>query len=374
MTQTTTTTVPASADETHLRLENLVKVYDRSSGQRAVDQVSLDIRAGEFVTLLGPSGCGKTTILRTIAGFEEPTSGQVLLGGKNLTRTPPNRRPVSMVFQSYALFPHMTVKENVAYGLKASGVKGREMKQRVEEALALMHLGAYEDRAPSQLSGGQQQRVALARAMVMQPEVMLFDEPLSNLDAALREQMRLDIRRLQRQLGTTAVYVTHDQAEAMAMSDRVVVLNGGRVEQVGTPAEIYRRPASKFVAGFVGRANFLNVQVTQWDEGRAEVLVMGQRLQVPTHLGVGSARHVELLVRPESFRLSSETGEAGPATAEVTSTVFMGDRVEYELDWQSQPLHATVMDPAEEQILPEGSQVSLQIMASRAWLLPGFAS
>ncbi|NLS10730.1 ABC transporter ATP-binding protein [Nesterenkonia sp. MY13] len=353
-----------------LELTDLVKIYEPGSDVRAVDGVSLQIEPGEFVTLLGPSGCGKTTILRTVAGFETPTSGSLTLDGKNLLRQSPSRRPVSMVFQSYALFPHMTVRENVGYGLKAAGIRTRQVNERVDEALESMSLSPYADRAPAQLSGGQQQRVALARAMVTRPEVMLFDEPLSNLDAALREHMRLEIRRLQRQLGTTALYVTHDQAEAMAMSDRVVVMNSGRIEQVGPPREIYRRPASRFVAGFVGRANFFDIQRRSADETSAEVELWGRVYTVPAHPRARETEDLTLLVRPESLKLTPESGESGPATAVVTAAVFMGDRVEYELTSGESRLLATVMDPAEDQIIPEGSQVRLDLIPERAWLLP----
>ena len=371
MTQTDTSTTPQPASQAagHLSISQLVKIYDSSAELRAVDEVSLDVAAGEFITLLGPSGCGKTTILRTIAGFEAPTSGSLRLDGADLAAQTPSRRPVSMVFQSYALFPHMTVWENVAYGLKAHGIRGRSAKARVAESLAMMGLDSYADRAPAQLSGGQQQRVALARAMVIRPQVMLFDEPLSNLDAALRDQMRFEIRRIQRELGTTAVYVTHDQSEAMAMSDRVVVLNQGRVEQIGTPAEIYRRPASRFVAGFVGRANFLPAQGAEWDQGRAGVVVLGRQRRVAAHPEAASAPAVELLVRPESLQLSPAE-DHDDAAATVTATVFMGDRVEYELDMHGARLLACVMDPAESQIIPEGTGVQVDFREDRAWLLP----
>ena len=256
-----------------LSLVELTKTFSNTvSDVTAVDHINLDIRPGEFITLLGPSGCGKTTTLRMIAGFEDATSGQVMLDGENMVVVPPNRRPMSMVFQSYALFPHLSVRENVAYGLRLRKKSAEEIKEEVDIALAAMNLTAMADRAPSQLSGGQQQRVALARAMVVRPKVLLFDEPLSNLDAKLRVKMRVEIRRMQKRLGISSVYVTHDQSEAMAMSDRIVVMNSGRIEQVDTPEEIYLHPASVFVADFVGRANFVPAQAQEvGEDGMAEI-------------------------------------------------------------------------------------------------------
>ena len=229
----------------YLSLENLVKVFSARGGTgevRAVNNVSLSIERGELVTLLGPSGCGKTTTLRLIAGFEFPTSGRIWLDGRDIKDLPPHRRDMSMVFQSYAIFPHLSVFENVAYGLNVQHLSQADIRRRVGRALELVALSGYENRAPNQLSGGQQQRVALARALVMEPKVLLMDEPLSNLDAKLREQMRGEIRRIQRQLGITSVYVTHDQVEAMTLSDRIVVMNEGKIDQVGTPNEVYRQP------------------------------------------------------------------------------------------------------------------------------------
>ena len=247
-----------------LQLIDLVKTFGAGDARvTAVDRVNLDIKPGEFITLLGPSGCGKTTTLRMIAGFENATSGKVMLDGEDMVKLPPNKRPMSMVFQSYALFPHLSVRQNVQYGLKLKKMPKQQMDNDVDVALTAMNLTMMADRAPNQLSGGQQQRVALARAMVMKPKVMLFDEPLSNLDAKLRVKMRTEIRRLQRRLGITSIYVTHDQSEAMSLSDRIVVMNAGRIEQIATPEEIYRRPASVFVADFVGRANFVPAEILE---------------------------------------------------------------------------------------------------------------
>src|SRR6266516_7717620 len=231
----------------------LTDVTRRFGGVTAVDGVSLDVREGEFLTLLGPSGCGKTTTLRMIAGFERPDAGQIRFGGQDVTHVPANRRNIGFVFQNYALFPHLSVFENVAYGLRVRGLPADVAARRVGDVLALVGLAGYEQQFSAQLSGGEQQRVALARAIVIEPRVLLFDEPLSNLDAKLRVQMRQEIRALQRRLGITTVYVTHDQEEAMAVSDRIVVMDRGSVVQEGTAEDLYYRPASQFVAGFIGR-------------------------------------------------------------------------------------------------------------------------
>src|SRR5215813_4274744 len=238
-----------------LVLENLSK---RFGTHLAVDSLSLGVEKGEFVSLLGPSGCGKTTTLQMIAGFVEPSGGAVRLEGRDLLAVKPARRGLGIVFQSYALFPHMTVAQNVSFGLEMQGVAAAERTKRVGETLELVGLAAFADRFPRQLSGGQQQRVALARALVIRPPILLLDEPLSNLDAKLREEMQIELRQIQRSVGTTTILVTHDQAEAMALSDRLVVMNHGRVEQIDAPHEAYERPATAFVAGFLGRTNALN--------------------------------------------------------------------------------------------------------------------
>ena len=362
-----------------LSLVELTKTFSNTvSDVTAVDHINLDIRPGEFITLLGPSGCGKTTTLRMIAGFEDATSGQVMLDGENMVVVPPNRRPMSMVFQSYALFPHLSVRENVAYGLRLRKKSAEEIKEEVDIALAAMNLTAMADRAPSQLSGGQQQRVALARAMVVRPKVLLFDEPLSNLDAKLRVKMRVEIRRMQKRLGISSVYVTHDQSEAMAMSDRIVVMNSGRIEQVDTPEEIYLHPASVFVADFVGRANFVPAKAQEVDEdGMAEIEALGQKIRVHSSEGAKEAvregKETVVLVRPESMRF--QPTDEKPATltgslGQVVTSIFYGETVEYEIETEFGSLVCVVSDPRAEDLLEEGQYVRLGIEAEKAWLLP----
>ena len=362
-----------------LSLVELTKTFSNTvSDVTAVDHINLDIRPGEFITLLGPSGCGKTMTLRMIAGFEDATSGQVMLDGENMVVVPPNRRPMSMVFQSYALFPHLSVRENVAYGLRLRKKSAEEIKEEVDIALAAMNLTAMADRAPSQLSGGQQQRVALARAMVVRPKVLLFDEPLSNLDAKLRVKMRVEIRRMQKRLGISSVYVTHDQSEAMAMSDRIVVMNSGRIEQVDTPEEIYLHPASVFVADFVGRANFVPAQAQEvGEDGMAEIEALGQKIRVHSSEGAKEAvregKETVVLVRPESMRI--QPTDEKPATltgslGQVVTSIFYGETVEYEIETEFGSLVCVVSDPRAEDLLEEGQYVRLGIEAEKAWLLP----
>jgi spermidine/putrescine transport system ATP-binding protein len=268
----------------------------------AVDRVSLEIQEGEFFALLGPSGCGKTTLLRMLAGLEVPTAGQLLIDGQDMAGVAPNRRPVNMVFQSYAVFPHMSVADNVAYGLRMEGVAAAERASRVREALAQVQLDGLEARKPDQLSGGQRQRVALARALVKRPRVLLLDEPLSALDARLREQMRFELARLQKSVGITFVMVTHDQSEALALADRCAVMHQGRLEQVSAPAELYDRPASRFVADFIGQVNLFEGELTGADGG---ALLLSPELGAPVFAssGSGAAASAWAAIRPEQIRV-----------------------------------------------------------------------
>jgi len=299
----------------------LVDVTKRFGDVLAVDHVSLEVHDGEFFSLLGPSGCGKTTTLRMIGGFEEPTSGLIELSGQDVTWLPPYRRNVNTVFQNYALFPHLSIFENVAFGLRRRGVRGKEVRSRVAEVLGLVELVGYERRRPSQLSGGQAQRVALARALINRPAVLLLDEPLGALDLKLRKQMQLELKRIQQEVGITFVYVTHDQEEAMTMSDRIAVMNEGRYEQLADPETLYEHPATRFVAGFLGKSNLLDGTVVGQNGDRATVRLTGQEIvRVPGALLDGRT-HVAVGVRPEKIRLLDDGDEEGPGVNLLEGTI-----------------------------------------------------
>ncbi|MDR7523780.1 MAG: ABC transporter ATP-binding protein [Armatimonadota bacterium] len=339
-----------------VRLEGVTK---RFGPVVAVDDVTLEIAPGTLVTLLGPSGCGKTTTLRIIAGLEQPSWGRVFIGDEDVTPLPAANRSVTMVFQAYALFPHLTVFENVAYGLRVQRRPEEEIRRRVGEVMELVGLPGLEQRYPAQLSGGQQQRVALARALIMEPRVLLFDEPLSNLDAKLRRRVRADIRALQRQLGITSVYVTHDQAEALAISDVVVVMHQGRIEQIGTPVDLYRRPASRFVADFIGEANLLPAVV---EEGA--VRVGGYRFAYRQD-GVAPGP-ATLMVRPEAIRVLRD-GEGLPGR--IRSAFFMGTYADYIVE--TEVGEVSVADAQSvEAMYSVGQTVRLQFVPSGLYLLP----
>lgn len=342
-------------------LAGVTKSYD---AVQAVKAISLDVADGEFVTLLGPSGCGKTTTLRLIGGFERPDSGDIYVADKNVTREPPYRRPVNTVFQQYALFPHLNIYRNIAYGLRHARVSKVEVESRVQQKMALMEIEGLGDRKPSQLSGGQQQRVALARALVMEPKVLLLDEPLGALDYKLRKAMQMELKRVHLEVGVTFIYVTHDQEEAMTMSDRIVVMNEGRIEQLGGPEEIYDHPATPFVAGFVGDTNLVSGVARDFRAGRVTVDLGA--------LGVveGSSRsetrvgdQVQVSVRPEDVRVRSVPDS--PIT--VRDAVLIGSSIH--LTMQAGEAIVTALVPREAAVLP-GTPVAVNLVGPRVCVYP----
>jgi putative spermidine/putrescine transport system ATP-binding protein len=313
-----------------IEIAGVSKIYD--GGVRAVDTVAMDIRQGEFFSLLGPSGCGKTTTLRMIAGFEIPSAGAIRVDGADITHVPAHKRDMGMVFQNYALFPHRTVAENVAFGLRMRGLDKASIATKVKAALAMVELSGLEDRRPAQLSGGQQQRVALARAIVIAPRVLLCDEPLGALDKKLRQQMQFELKQLQKKLGLTLVFVTHDQEEALAMSDRIAVMNGGRVEQVGTPAEIYNQPTTRFVADFIGDTNIFRGERTTTSAGGPALDVgKGLILALPPSTETQGTGVLSVALRPEKIRLSPGGDAAASARGVVENTNFLGGAVLYRI-------------------------------------------
>jgi putative spermidine/putrescine transport system ATP-binding protein len=363
---------PASSDGFFLEVEGLVKRFPGAT-EAAVDDVSFAARRGELVTLLGPSGCGKSTTLRVIAGFEAPDAGRVLLGGKDVTAVPANRRGVGMVFQSYALFPNLSVRENVAFGLRLRRRPDDEVRRRVDDLLALVRLGDLGDRPPGQLSGGQQQRVALARALAIEPEVLLLDEPLAALDAVVRQELRVEIRRIQARLGTTTVYVTHDQEEALSLSDRVVVMNHGRVEQVGPPAAIYGAPATAFVASFIGRLNVLSATLIDPAAGSVTLptgsLTLGRALPHP------AGTSLKLAVRPESLTFASASASAtGEGTNRLAGTVdeveFLGAVVLVHVKAADARLTVQALNAPGSPLPRVGEQVTVQVLPEAVLVLP----
>ena len=316
----------------YLDLQDIVKQYGEAPP--AVAGFNLAVARGEFITILGPSGCGKTTVLRMLAGLVPPSAGRIVLDGQDITARPAHLRRMGLVFQNYALFPHLTVARNVAFGLAMRGIRGRLAGERVRDGLELVRLGGLQRRMPKELSGGQQQRVALARALVIEPAVLLLDEPLSNLDAKLREELRAEIRDIQQRLGMTAVFVTHDQAEALTMSDRVAVMQAGRLEQVGTPTEIYERPATPFVAGFIGRTNKVAATVEAASSSGSTLVAGGLRFTAPRVLPRGT--RVTAMIRPHRMRVSkvpaSAASDSNDVSATVRRVVFAGETIQYELD------------------------------------------
>ena len=354
-----------------VNLEHVTKKFKDVKGKSdviAVNDSHFVIEPGELVTLLGPSGCGKTTTLRMIAGFELPTEGKIYIGNEEVTMLPPNKRDTATMFQSYGLFPHMTVFDNVAYGLKLRKIPHEEITKRVNETLSLVGLADYGDRAPSKLSGGQQQRVALARSLIVTPSVLLLDEPLSNLDALLREQMRVEIRKIQKELGITAVYVTHDRVEAMSLSDRVVVMKDGYIRQIGSPIDIYENPDSRFVAGFVGKAAFFPVKVMKqeanlWTCQLGEKEVAVERAATDVEVGTEAV----LMARPESLRVV-EKGK-GKIEGKVRMNVYLGNSMEAFINTSFGEVLVQIDDPHAKKVFGEGEEVSIDFTPDRVRLL-----
>ncbi len=327
-----------------ISIRNVTKEF--AGGVRAVDNVSIDIQQNEFFALLGPSGCGKTTLLRMISGLETPTSGQIIIGGQDMAFTPPNLRPTNMVFQSYAVFPHMTVEQNVGYGLKVTGVAADETKRRVAEALEMVKLSHLAARKPDQMSGGQRQRVALARALVKRPKVLLLDEPLSALDAKLRDDMRMELTRLQETVGITFIIVTHDQDEALSMASRIAVMNKGGVAQIATPSELYEHPSNRFIADFIGKVNLIDAQVLK-QKGKTvscNTKMLG-KFDIDTDKSCASA--ATIAIRPEKLKLSSAEPKAAKlvkAKISVRDVAYYGDTSHVIADLGGQELEVNVQN------------------------------
>ena len=351
-----------------VRLDHISKIYLDPKTKKefyAVHDVNLEMAPGSFITLLGPSGCGKTTTLRMIAGFESPDEGEIYLGGEPINTLTPNKRDTAMVFQSYALFPHYNVFDNVAYGLRLRKVPKDEIKSRVEKILQLVELSGMEQRMTNQLSGGQQQRVALARALVVEPGVLLFDEPLSNLDAKLRVQMRTEIRRIQQALGITAVYVTHDQSEAMAISDQIILMKSGVIAQMGSPMEIYYKPNSEFVADFIGECNFLHGKVSGSTNRETVVTLPVGKVAVQTDAPRAAGEGCEIVLRPEAIII----GDEGLLPCRVELSCFMGSYQNYHVRVGDELVKITDNCPLNKKIFRVGDEARISFDPACAHLL-----
>jgi putative spermidine/putrescine transport system ATP-binding protein len=346
----------------YLELSEINKSF---GGMVAVQDFNLTIIQGEFISFLGPSGCGKTTTLRMVAGFELPTSGTIALEEKDITFLPPHKRNIGMVFQSYALFPNMNVAENIGYGLKVRGKSKSEIAQRVDEMLALIHLENFKTRYPGQLSGGQQQRVALARALAIRPQVLLLDEPLSALDAKIRLELRHEIRRIQQQLGITTIYVTHDQEEALSLSDRIVVMSQGKMEQVGTPTQTYNFPETEFVAQFVGQINLLPVDIVDSSKG---LVKLGQQLMQAGRFEGLNGKAVRLAVRPEELNPGYVEGENN-LSGKVTAITYLGSIVRLRIDIEGHPVSLDIFNERHLKIPATGEQFQVTFPVDACWLL-----
>lgn len=349
-----------------LKIQNVSKIFTKGKEEvKAVDNFNIEVEEGEMIAFLGPSGCGKTTTLRMVAGFEIPTHGIISINNEDITKVPVNKRGIGFVFQNYALFPHMSVFNNVAYGLKSKNITKEEIKERVLSALALVNLKNSEARYPNQLSGGEQQRIALARVIVMKPSLLLMDEPLSNLDVKLRIQMRTEIRRIQKTLGITCLYVTHDQSEALSVADRIVVMNKGKIEQIGTPLQIYSRPTSPFVADFIGQANIIKLKVISEDEKTINASFLDKiSIRVNKVFDKSSSVKkddlIDLIIRPENIRLSHPLD--GFIKAKVKTSIFVGSSIEYEVTLENNEfIKVNSSFNIKEKIFKEGDEVSLII-------------
>jgi len=349
-----------------LKIVNITKIFKdfKNNEIRAVDNISFEIIPGEFVTLLGPSGCGKTTTLRMIAGFEKPTEGKIFINDINVVEIPPWKRDIAMVFQSYGLFPHMSVGENIAYGLKMRKIQKEESQKKVKEILRIVGLEGFEDRPPSSLSGGQQQRIALARALVIEPSVLLFDEPLSNLDALLREQMRIEIKRIQKEVGITAIYVTHDRTEALTLSDKIVLMKDGKIEQIGNPEDVYEKPVNKFVGEFMGKIFFFPIQVLDILEKETLVRLKDRVYKIPS-LPTDKADNYVLGCRTEALKISSD----GPIEGKIKTIVYLGESSEYYIDTEYGEIMIRVLSPFDKN-LSEGKSVKIDLVPEIAKIIP----
>ncbi len=353
-----------------LILEHISKIFAEGTPRevKAVDDLSLEVEKGLLVTLLGPSGCGKTTTLRMIAGFEYPTKGRIFIGDQLINDIPPQRRDSAMVFQSYALFPHMTVFENIAYGLKVRKFSRQEIRRKVAHALKLVELEGLEDRPSGQLSGGQQQRVALCRALVTEPRILLFDEPLSNLDAKLRVTTREELRKLQKKLSITSIYVTHDQAEAMTISDVIAVMKGGRIQQIGSPDQIYLHPENRFVADFIGEANFYRGTIIKSEDGRVEVETLGRVIAMNLEGDFHPGDKVEVVVRPETVKIVAK-GE-GDFDGTVKFSHYTGSIATYRLELADrEEMDVKVLNPQEKGRLRDQEVVGVRLHRDNIHLL-----
>ncbi len=356
-----------------IEIRDVGRVYGAGAGQViALDRVNLTIRENEFFTLLGPSGCGKTTLLRLIAGFDFPTSGEILLHGEDIAPLPPFKRPVNTVFQSYALFPHMTVAENIGFGLKMLGKPATEIKARVEEMLALVHMETMRDRSVAQISGGQQQRVALARALAPKPKVLLLDEPLSALDYKLRKEMQIELKRLQGETGITFIFVTHDQEEALTMSDRIAVMSNGEVRQVGSAHEIYERPADRFVADFIGESNFLAGEILDLGEDTANVrLAAGMVIEASLPEGLRPSGQVTIVVRPEHAALADPG--TGSFDGTLVDTIYFGTDTHFHILLDSGDTFIVREQNMRNGMVPhdKGSRIAVRLGPQAAQILRG---